>query len=115
MPSQSMGLWSSVGCDSFGDETYGDVKTSGGNERGCKAQGQNIRGRNVQGRIVPVPKLVLYSIYVLGHINANSSSTFTVHILKNLDLNHSISPLGPMMVVEGGYQLVSTVGGHVAR
>ncbi len=31
MPNQSMGLWSSVGCDSFRDETYGDVKTSGNN------------------------------------------------------------------------------------
>ncbi len=26
MPNQSMGGWSSAGCDSFRDETYGDIK-----------------------------------------------------------------------------------------
>jgi hypothetical protein len=55
MLNQSLGWWSSVGCDSLRNETYRDVKTLGNDVRGQNIQVRSIWGRNVQGLIVPVP------------------------------------------------------------
>jgi hypothetical protein len=55
MPNRSKGWWSSVGCDSFGDETYEHVKMSGDNVRGRNERGRNVGGSNIRGCIVPEP------------------------------------------------------------
>jgi hypothetical protein len=75
-----MGLWSSIGCDYFGDETHGDVETLGDNVWGCCMETKLF----FAGCNVPVLLNILNLINILNILISTDKkySTCTEHPLN---------------------------------